>query len=264
MPTADAACARLRYESDGRGEPVLFVPEAGCGAWLWSWQRPAVAGPFEAISFDPRGVGRSRPVEEGVDGDSDGDEDVDVDALAADCEAVLAAAGARRAHLVGVGLGGMVALRYARRYDRARSLALFGTALSGERIDPAALERFLGDGADALGPAFSDRFREAQPDVVDGIVEWRREGDGPPAVRAAHAAAARGFDCEAPFEVTVPALVVAGADDPVVPLDAAIDLADALPRGRFEALAGRHLAFVESSRAANDLLVGFLEDVTGD
>jgi len=260
VPTADADGVRLHYERDGRGEPVLFVPEAGCGAWLWSWQAPAVAGPFEAITFDPRGIGRSCP---------DGEEearggDRNVDALAADCEAVLAAAGVRRAHLVGAGLGGMIALRYARRYDRARSLALFATALSGERVDAGALERFLGEGTGALGPAFSDRFREAQPDVADGVLAWRRESDALPAVRAAHAAAMRTFACDAPFETTVPALVVAGTDDPVIPLDAGIDLARALPRGRFEAIAGRHLAFVESSRAANDLLVGFLEEVTGD
>jgi len=256
MPTADADGARLYYEREGDGEPVLFVPEAGCGAWLWAWQHAAVAGPFEAVAFDPRGVGRSTG---GVDAD------VDVDALAADCEAVLAAAGARRAHLVGAGLGGMVALQYARDYDRARSLSLFATPRSGNHLDRAALDRFLGDGPDALVPALCDEFRADQPEVVDGVVEWRREGDGPPAVRRAHAAAARAFSCEAPYEVTLPALVVAGTDDPVVDVEAVADLAEALPRGRFEALAGRHLAFVEQSRAANDALVGFLESaVDGD
>jgi hypothetical protein len=29
MPTADADGARLYYEREGDGEPVLFVPEAG-------------------------------------------------------------------------------------------------------------------------------------------------------------------------------------------------------------------------------------------
>jgi pimeloyl-ACP methyl ester carboxylesterase len=248
--TADDGTA-LFYETTGEGETVVFLNDVGFGAWLWGWQHAALAGPYEAVVFDPRGVGRS-----------DGAGSHTVERLAADCETVLAAAGARRAHLVGAGLGGMAAVEYAREYGRARSLVLLGTTLDGSRVDPDALERMTGDGPAALEPCLTPAFREANPDVVEGIGEWRASDDAPPAVRAAQSEAVREYGCESPYEVTVPALLLHGTDDPVVPADAGRALAAALPEGEFRGLAGRHLPFVERSRAANDAIAGFLETVT--
>jgi pimeloyl-ACP methyl ester carboxylesterase len=81
-------------------------------------------------------------------------------------------------------------------------------------------------------------------------------------VRAAQREAVTAYDCEAPYEVTLPALVLHGKSDPVVPVAAGRDLAAALPAGEFRAIEGRHLAFVERSRVANDALAGLLETVT--
>ena len=253
MPTATAEDGvELFYDAAGEGETVVFLNDVGFGAWLWGWQHAALAGPFRVVTFDPRGVGRSEPTGPHT-----------VERLAADCEAVLAAAGVRRAHLVGAGLGGRAALAYAREYGRARSLALLGTTLDGDRVDPDALERMTRDGPEALEPCLTPAFREDNPDVLAGIGEWRASDDAPPAVRAAQAEAMRGYACEAPYEVTLPALVLHGESDPVVPAAAGRDLAAALPEGEFHAVEGRHLAFVEQSKAANDALAGFLERVGG-
>lgn len=253
MPTATTADGtELFYDTAGEGPTVVFLDDAGFGAWLWGWQHAALAGPFRVVTFDPRGVGRSEAAGPHT-----------VERLAADCEAVLSAVGARRAHLVGAGLGGMAAVEYAREYGRARSLALLGTALDGERFDPEALARTTRDGPDALAPCLTPAFREANPEVVAGIGEWRERDDPPPSVRAARAAAVRAYACEAPYEVTVPALVLHGESDPVVPAAAGRELAAALPNGEFRGLEGRHLAFVEHSKAANDALAGFLERVGG-
>jgi pimeloyl-ACP methyl ester carboxylesterase len=247
--TADDGTA-LFYETTGEGETVVFLNDVGFGAWLWGWQHAALAGPYQAVTFDPRGVGRSGRA--GPHG---------VERLAADCEAVLAAAGARRAHLVGAGLGGMAAVEYAREYGRARSLTLLGTTLDGGRVDPGALERMTADGPGALEPCLTLSFREANPEVLEGIGEWRANDDAPPAVRAAQAEAVTGYDCEAPYEVTLPALVLHGESDPVVPADAGRALAAGVPGAEFRGLAGRHLAFVERSRPANDAIAGFLETI---
>lgn len=251
MPTADHDGVSLYFETDGDGETVTFVGDLGYGAWQWGWQHAAVAGPFEAITIDPRGTGAS-------DAPSG---PYDVGTLAADVEAVLADHGASRAYLVGAGLGGMVALAYARRYGRARGLVLLGTALSGERVDGAALDALGERGPDSLAPALSAAFVEEQAAVVEGIESWRATEDAGDDARAAQAAAMLGYECDAPYELTLPALVCHGTDDPVVPVEAGRELAEGLPRGRFTALPGRHLAHVESSRVANDAIVGFLESV---
>ena len=255
MPTANNDGTALYYETDGEGETVAFVGDVGYGAWLWGWQHAAVAGPFEALVWDLRGTGRS-------DAPSG---PYDVATLAADLEAVLSDAGARNAHVVGAGLGGLVALEYARRYSRAETLTLASTAASGDEFadledhlfadpaDPVALR-------DSLDAAFSPTFAGEQPDVIDGVVEWRQTDDADPDAWRAQAAAVEGYDADPLYEITTPALVLAGEDDPVVPLSAAERLAEDLPKGEFEAFPGRHLFFVERSRPVNDRLQGFLLD----
>jgi pimeloyl-ACP methyl ester carboxylesterase len=254
MPTANNDGTALYYETDGEGETVAFVGDAGYGAWLWGWTAPAVTGPFEALVWDLRGTGRSdAPVGP-----------YDAATLAADLEAVLSDAGVRTAHLVGAGLGGLVALEYARRYSRAETLTLAGTAASGDEFaDPEVL---FADPADptalrqSLRAGFTTDFREAQPEVIDGIAEWRRDDDAGPDAWRAQAAAVESYDADPLYEITLPTLVLAGEDDPVVSLSAAERLAADLPKGEFEAFPGRHLFFVERSRPVNDRLQGFLLD----
>jgi pimeloyl-ACP methyl ester carboxylesterase len=257
MSTVTHDGVRLHYETDGEGETVAFVSDVGYGAWLWGWQHGAMAGPRETLVWDLRGTGRSDAPPEPYD----------VDTLAADFEAVLADADVARAHVVGAGLGGMVALRYARDYGRARTLTLFGTTPSGDDVDESALRALHPDDPaelDAsLAGAFSTGFREARPDLVTRIREWRRREDAGRDGVAAQAAAMTGFEAGPLYELTIPTLVCHGVDDPVVSASAGERLAEALPRGEYEPVEGRHLCFVEHSRAVNERLLAHIDDAGG-
>jgi 3-oxoadipate enol-lactonase len=259
MPTATRDGVALHYENDGDGETVAFMSDVGFGAWQWGWQHRAVAGPHQSLVWDLRGTGRS----DAPPGP------YDVDALAADFEAVLADAGVDRTHVVGAGLGGMVALRYAREYGRARSLTLFCTAASGAAVDAEALRALHPEGEsddalrESLSGALSPAFLDAKPDLVEDIVGWRREDDaGTEAVRA-QLAAVESFDAGPLYELTLPTLVCWGIDDPVVDPSAARRLVEELPRASGEPVEGRHLCFVEHSRAVSERLVAHLEDAEG-
>ncbi|WP_222915572.1 alpha/beta hydrolase [Natrinema sp. SYSU A 869] len=254
MPTASNGSVSLYYDRAGEGDPVVFVPEAGLGGWLWGWQHAAVAGPHEAVVWDLRGTGRS----DAPSGPSD------LETLVADLEAVLADCDFRNAHLVGCGLGGVIALAAARTSSRVETLTLFGTAAQGEAFDleplfappddPNALRQSLEAG-------FSADFLEAQPDVLEGIVDWRADGDADREGWEAQVAALEGFDAtEWLVEVTQPTRVIHGGSDELVSPAAGETLARGLPRGEFEVLEGAgHLCFVERSRTVNDRLLGFLE-----
>lgn len=241
----------LYYERDpgeSEDEAVAFVGEAGLGAWLWGWQQPRIAGPHETLVWDLRGTGRS-------DAPSG---PYAVTELAADLEAVLVAAGIRRVHLVGAGLGGAVALRYAREYGRARSLTLFGTPRRGEAIDRNALKELADED---LSVGFSETFlREVE---TDRIREWRQADDPGPAAAAAQIDALARFDPGPLYELTLPALVCHGLGDPVVPVEEGRQLAAELPRGTFVPVEGRHLAFAEHARAVTDRLLAFIETEGG-
>ncbi|RNJ25381.1 alpha/beta fold hydrolase [Halosegnis longus] len=245
MPRARHEGIDLYYEQVGSGDTVVFLPEAGLGAWSWGWQHDAVAGPFESLVVDPRGTGRS-----------DAADDYAVETLAADLEAVLRDADVRSAHLVGHGLGGAVALAYAREYNRARSLALVTTPAAGDVVDTDALERLFSEEWPSV--AFSESYVGVAPrDEIEG---WRRLDDADADAREQLFAAYRAFDPGALYEITVPTLVLGALDSPVVPEPACETLAQGLPRGEYEQVEGRHLAHLEHSRAVNDRLLQFLEE----
>ena len=264
MPVAqnDADGVSLYYETAGgegeSGDPetVAFVSDAGFGAWQWGWQYAALTGPYRTLVADLRGAGRS-DAPPGPYSVAD---------LVADLDAVLADAGTRKAHVVGAGLGGMVALRAAREGSRVRSLSLFGSAASGDGVDPTAPYADPADEAalrESLSAALSDDFLDAHPDEADRITAWRAEGDAAPDAFEAQAVAAAGFDLsDSLYQVTTPALVVHGTADTAWPVEAGRELAAGLPRGElFEVEGAGHLVHAEASATVNDRLLGFLESV---
>jgi len=262
MPVATNGGVELYYEAEGTPRPpedtereadtVAFVNPAGYGAWVWGWQHAALVGGFETVTWDLRGTGRS----DGPDGP------YAVETLAEDLEAVLSARGVADVHLVGAGLGGMVALDYTDRFSRAATLTLFGTAADGERVDADALDSLFAprDDPDALRASLRNTFEadvDAYGDVANEIVGWRREEDADRAGFEAQAAAMAAFDrSDSLYEVTTPTRVYHGVADAVVPTEAGRDLAESLPRGEFTAVEGGHLCFVEESAAVNDALLG--------
>jgi 3-oxoadipate enol-lactonase len=245
----------LYYETDGSGETVAFVGEAGLGAWQWSWQHGAVAGPYRSLVWDLRGTGRS---------DTPADP-YDVDRLARDLETVLSDAGVQTTHLVGVGLGGMVALRYAREFTRAETLTLCNTAAAGAEIEYPTLHDLCEPRADpaelksSLSVAFSEDFRAANPDLLDRICTWRQEEDADSDGFDAQVSAMEGFKAGPLYELTLPTLVCHGLEDPVIDAAVGRKLAEDLPRGSFQAVEGRHLCFVEYSRAVTDRMLTFID-----
>jgi pimeloyl-ACP methyl ester carboxylesterase len=165
---------------------------------------------------------------------------------------------------VGCGLGGAVALAAARTSSRVATLSLFGTAARGADFDLEPLFAPPDDRdalAESLEAALSAAFLESQPEVRDGIVDWRADGDADRAGWEAQTAALEGFDAtDWLVEVTQPTRVYHGGADELVPASAGADLARGLPRGEFVELEGAgHLPFVERSRTVNDRVLGFLE-----
>jgi pimeloyl-ACP methyl ester carboxylesterase len=256
MPVARNGGVGLYYEVDGgdaHETPVAFVGDAAYGAWQWGWQHGAVAGPFEALVTDLRGAGRSDappgPYAVGT--------------LVADLQAVLRDHGASSVHVVGRGLGGMVALELARVSSRPRTLTLLGTAAHGDGLDPAYAPPDDPDGlASSLAAVLSREFLDANPDAVERIVEWRAAEDAAPDAFEAQRAAVEAFDVrDSLYEITTPALVVHGGDDHVWPAARGAALADDLPNATHVELDGAgHLVGVERARAVNDHLWAHLSE----
>jgi pimeloyl-ACP methyl ester carboxylesterase len=254
MPTVECDGTELYYEAVGSGETVAFVPDVGTGAWLWGWQHAALAGPYEAVVWNPRGTGKSsRP-----------GGDLSMRTFVNDLDAVLKDHGASATHVVGCGLGAMVALEYARRKGRARRVVLVSGAASGAAYDPRELFANPDDEVacrETLECAFSEEFRDAHPDALDDIAAWRTREDADREAWDRQRAALDGWDAGALYEVDNRALVVDGGSDELLAPDASRDLAEGLPRADHESFPdGGHFVHAERSRAVNDAILGFLGD----
>lgn len=297
----------IYYETAGDrdGDPVVFLEGWGTGRWMWRRQRRAFADRFRTILPDNRGTGRSdtpsgprnvaelcferagrwwadwvslwwppaaiTPWTEWV---TPIDRPYTVSDMAGDLDAVLAAQDVRDAHVVGASMGGMIALRYALEYDRAKTLTLLGSTPGGSAaVDPPPRVRALAmSGAgDRLSRAelrertrvaMSEEFVASRPDLVERIIDWRAECDATPRGRFLQAVAAAGFDVGRRLdEVRVPVHVLHGTADTVVPVENGRILADRLPNARYTPVeGGSHFFFFEEFETVNESLVEFFDE----
>jgi len=126
--------AKIYWDEQGQGAPVLLIMGLGLTSDMWHRTRPVLARSYRTLAIDNRGVGRS-DVPAGP---------YSIALMASDAAAVLDAAGIETAHVFGVSMGGMIAQEFALQYPgRVRSLILGCTAAGGPtavRAEPAALE----------------------------------------------------------------------------------------------------------------------------
>src|SRR5580692_3186170 len=122
MAFVDTQGARIYWDEQGQGEPVLLIMGLGYPSAMWYRIRPALSARYRTIALDNRGAGRS-DVPPGP---------YSIPQMASDAAAVLDAAGIESAHVFGVSMGGMIAQEFALQHPRrVLSLILGCTAAGG-------------------------------------------------------------------------------------------------------------------------------------
>lgn len=258
---AAPARSKLHVEERGRGEPVLLIAGLGQGSWAWRYVVEPLSERWRTIAYDARGTGRSPRLEKPCS----------IAGFAADATDVLAG---RRAHVVGLSMGGYVALTLAlTRPELVRSLVLAATGAGG----PARVPRpdDVRDGFNAalalpyeefvratLHYAFAPGWMERNPERAEEIVAARLEHPAGFDTIAAHADACYRYYAEGiPVErVTAPALVLHGDADRIVPVENGRALAARLPNAEYVELPGRgHNLPLEEPETFAGLVEAFLE-----
>jgi 3-oxoadipate enol-lactonase len=241
---------------DGGGAPVVLIHSLGATLQMWEPQVEPLAERFRLIRFDLRGHGGTN-AEPG---------DWTVGDLADDVADLLEGVGAERAHLVGISLGGAVAMTAALRYpERVDRLVLMGTAPKLGTIE-SWHERAVAvkaEGCEPLAEAtmrrwFSPRFRDERPEVVAAVRERFAACD--PEGYASCCEALAKFDLRGRLGgIEAETLVVHGTEDEVVSADDAEGMAEAIGGAGLMAVEGaKHLVSVERADAVNERLIEFL------
>jgi 3-oxoadipate enol-lactonase len=114
--------ARIYWDEQGAGDPILLIMGLGYPSCMWYRARPKLSAQYRTIALDNRGVGQSE-MPPGP---------YPIALMASDALAVLDAAGVENAHVYGISMGGMIAQEFAlQNPSRVRSLILGCTACGG-------------------------------------------------------------------------------------------------------------------------------------
>ena len=234
---------------------LLLLNALGTTTDLWAAQTAPFSRVLRVVRYDTRGHG-------GSDAPAG---DYALDRLGRDALAVLDAAGARRAHVCGVSLGGLVALWLARhapeRVDRvvaANTGARVGTPeMWRQRIAAARAEGMAALAEPALRRWFTERFRQTDPATVHRFRSMIAACpvDG----YAGCCAALRDADLRDDLpRIAAPTLVVTGTHDPATPPSLGEGIRKAVAGARGVELDAAHLANVERPEAFNAAVIEFL------
>jgi 3-oxoadipate enol-lactonase len=222
----------LHVVQDGSPDaPVLVLgPSLGTDLGLFDTQARDLADRYRVIRYDLRGHGGS-PVVAGPYTVAD---------LADDVRYLLDELGVGRFAYAGVSLGGAIGLQLAVTLPhRVSRLAVMASA--ARFPDPpswkARAERVRAEGTEFLVPSrigawVTPGFAESHPTETERLLGMLRST--PREGYAACCETIESFDVRDRLsEITAPALVIAGADDPATPLDTVRLIADGIPDARF-------------------------------
>jgi pimeloyl-ACP methyl ester carboxylesterase len=261
--------AEISWETRGddtAATPLLFVPPLGRGRASWEPQVAALEGAHRCVVFDPRGIGRSKEVP--CDGYS-------VSTIAEDARDALDRSGVERAHVVGWSLGAAAATLLALDHpERVTSLTLLTPWI---RTDPH-LARAFGIMRDLVAHASAESAeiatlwlilsREAVNAAGEQLLAGARSDVADPGYPTTgtmrdYLDSALAFDVSDRLgTLSVPTLVVGGAEDRLVDVAHARATAAAIPGASLHVLEGTgatHALPVERADEVNALIRTFVE-----
>jgi pimeloyl-ACP methyl ester carboxylesterase len=254
--------AKIHYEREGAGLPVIFLHEGVADSRMWGPQVAAFAKHFDVIRPDIRGFGQSElPAAAWSGGD--------------DILGLMDELGLKPAHLVGGSMGGALAIDFALDHpERVSRLVLLGTGINGanygknypelftdinaaeeakdwDRLNRAEMRVWLDGPRRAEGYVSDVRLRELFLDMNGKTLQndWDSAPTidlDPPAVDRLH-------------EITAPTLVIVGDEDVPTVFDATELLMQKVPNIRKAVIHdAAHMANLEHPEEFNKLVLDFL------
>ncbi len=253
----------MAYDDDGPGPVVVLLHGFPLDRSIWKAQATTLGARYRVIAPDLRGHGET-PAPEGI---------YPMDDMADDVVELLDALKITEPVVVGgLSMGGYVALSMAVRHPRRlRGLMLINTRAAADPPATAQVREELArqvEAAGSAGPAvatmlpklFGPTARTRRPEVVAAVAERMEKTPARGVAGALRGMAGRPDRTADLPRITLPTLVVAGADDALIPIDESTRMAEALPGAQLVVIPDvGHLAPVEDPEATSAAIRKFLD-----
>ena len=261
MPFVEREGVRLYWREDGTPDrpPLLLLNSLGTDMSMWDAVVRELRDAFRILRMDTRGHGASGAASF----------ETFIPDLAVDALAVLDDAGADKAHVAGVSMGGMTVLQLCETASERLLRAAACNTSSAMPEDPwyqrARTVREHGMAAIAdmvMGRFFTARFRDREPAVVHAARAALLRQD--PESYAACCMAIAGMDiADGLGAIRTPLLVVVGTEDESTPPEHGERIEAAVPGARLASLDTAHISALEDPAGLARLLRGFLLEQPG-
>lgn len=272
MPKENVNGINISYGVDGHGEPLVLIMGFSGPKLGWIFQNCFFKKHYQVITFDNRGVWRTdKP-----------DGPYSTKMMADDTVGLMEHLGIKKAHILGLSMGGMIAQELAINYpERVQKLVLGCTYASQDEIGGWTPEYYKGLGFDdgssndelkkvAMGRlltnvfslSFNNRIYRMLVTLLAKMYAILLSTKG---VRAQHEALLDHNALDRLHEIKAPTLVIAGTQDRLIRPSSSETIADRIPNAKLiKVKDGSHSFFVEMKGRFNREVLSFLKEGKSD
>ncbi|MCH7685106.1 MAG: alpha/beta hydrolase [Planctomycetes bacterium] len=248
----------------GTGSPIVFVHGFPLNHTMWQGQLDAFADSYRVIAPDLRGFGNSG-VTEGT---------LTMEQFADDLNAILDSLGITEPiTYCGLSMGGYIGWQFVRKYGRRiKTLILCDTRAAADSPEGIENRHRLAETVLEHGPEpalktmlpnlVSEKTSNEKPELLKQLREMIIGTDRRSIAAALLGMSQRPDSTAMLAEITTPTLVIAGAEDKLIPALEMKQMAEAIPEAKFvEIPHAGHMAPMEDPQTVNDAMARFLESV---
>jgi len=253
---------QMAYTDTGMGRPVVLIHGYPFNRSLWSEQVSALSNSYRVIVPDLRGMGETDA--------SAGP--ATMNQMAQDVARLMDHLEIPRAAVGGLSMGGYVTLAFYKQFpSRVRALVLADTRAQADTEESKQTraqqaEKALAEGmagiADAMLPKLlTPETVSKRPEIVKRVRDMMLKTKPEGAAAALHGMAQREDLTQLLARISVPALIIVGAEDAITPVTDSEKMNQAISGSRLVVLENAgHVSNLERTEQFNDALLDFLRE----
>jgi 3-oxoadipate enol-lactonase len=253
---------QMAYTDSGIGRPVVLIHGYPFNRTLWNEQVAALSTSYRVIAPDLRGFGESDA--------SDGT--ATMNRMAQDAALLLNHLGVTRATIAGLSMGGYVALAFYKQFpSRVRALVLADTRAQADteeakqtraqHAEKALTEGMAGIADIMLPKLLTPETVSKRPEVVKRVRDMMLKTKPEGAAAALRGMAEREDQTELLPQISVPTLILVGAEDAITPVADSEKMHHAIAGSRLVVLENAgHVSNLERIEQFNQALLDFQKE----